>query len=150
VVRDRPGIRDLVELGRWFGDPRTEVSSQVANDADGNDARYVGDRARAWAQVAFNSVGLSIEQIGSVAYKRRNWMVNRRAQLEDTASWIAHWHAKWGIPIRRAEVSGGAVIRAGVATHKQLGAAGGGHSDPGPGYPFAYVLRLARSYAASG
>jgi len=146
VVRDQPGIKDLERLGAYFDDPRTQVSSHVANDADGNDARYVADGSKAWTQVAFNSVGLSIEQIGSVAYQRRNWMVNRRPQLDDTARWIAHWHRRWGIPIRRAEVSGGIVIRSGVATHKQLGRAGGNHSDPGPGYPFAYVLRLARSY----
>jgi N-acetylmuramoyl-L-alanine amidase-like protein len=148
VVRDEPGIKDLEQLGAYFDDPQTEVSSHVANDADGNDARYVRDRRKAWTEVAFNSVGLSIEQIGSTASKRRNWLVNRLPQLEDTARWIAYWHRKWGIPIRRAVVSGGTVVEPGVATHKQLGRAGGNHSDPGPNYPFAYVLRLARTYAA--
>jgi hypothetical protein len=148
VVRDEPGIKDLEQLGAYFDDPRTEVSSHVANDAEGNDARYVRDRRTAWTQVAFNSVGLSIEQIGSTAYKRRNWLVNRLPQLKDTARWIAYWHRKWGIPIRRAVVSGGTVLEPGVATHKQLGRLGGNHDDPGPNYPFAYVLRLARTYAA--
>lgn len=148
VVRDEPGIKDLEQLGAYFDDPQTEVSSHVANDADGNDARYVRDGRKAWTQVAFNSVGLSIEQIGSTAYQRRNWLVNRLPQLEDTARWIAYWHRKWGIPIRRAVVSGGTVLERGVATHRQLGRLGGNHDDPGPNYPFAYVLRLARTYAA--
>jgi hypothetical protein len=150
VVRDQPGTKDLARLGAYFDDPRTEVSSHVANDAEGNDARYVRDRRKAWTQVAFNPVSLSIEQIGSTAYRRRNWLVNRLPQLEDTARWIAHWHRKWGIPIRRAEVSGASVVEPGVATHRQLGRPGGDHSDPGPNYPFAYVLRLARSYASPG
>jgi N-acetyl-anhydromuramyl-L-alanine amidase AmpD len=150
VVRDLPGLRDLATLRAYFDDPRTQVSSHVANDADGNDARYVPDRRKAWTQVAFNSVGLSIEQIGSTAYRRRNWLVNRLPQLEDTARWIAHWHRRWGIPIRRAVVSGATVVEPGVATHKQLGRPGGNHSDPGPNYPFGYVLRLARSYASRG
>jgi len=123
IVRDRPGIEDLKRLGAWFDDPQTEASSHVANDAEGNDARYVRDSRKAWTQAAFNSVSLSIEQ-------------------------IAHWHRRWDIPIRRAEVSGSIVTRPGVATHDQLGSAGGGHHDPGKGYPVRYVLRLARSFAS--
>ena len=147
VFRDRPGIRDLRRLGRWFDNPRSAVSSHVANDADGNDARYVRDGRRAWTEVAFNPVSLSIEQIGSVDFSRATWM-RRQPQLKDTARWIAHWHRKWGIPIRPAQVSGTSVITPGVATHAQLGAAGGGHRDPGSDYPLTYVLGLARSLAA--
>ncbi len=146
VVRNRPGLKDLKRLGVWFDKPRTEVSSHVANDAEGNDARYVRDRRKAWTQVAFNSVSLSIEQIASTGFDRRKWMVKREPQLENTARWIAHWHRRWSIPIRRAEVSGNLVIRSGVATHEQLGQAGGGHHDPGPGYPFRHVLKLARAF----
>jgi hypothetical protein len=145
VFRDRPGIKDLVHLGNWFAKPRSQVSSHVANDAEGNDARYVSDGRSAWTEVAFNSVSLAIEQIGSVGFDRATWM-KRRPQLIDTARWIAHWHRRWGIPIQRATVDGSTVTAPGIATHAQLGRAGGGHSDPGPGYPLAYVLRLARSF----
>jgi hypothetical protein len=147
-VRDEPGIGDLKRLGAWFDDPQTEVSSHVANDAEGNDARYVRDRRKAWTVAAFNSVSLNIEQIGSAGFDRRTWMVKRQPQLENTARWIAHWHRRWDIPIRRAGVSGSTVTRSGVATHDQLGSAGGGHHDPGKGYPLRYVLRLARSDAS--
>jgi N-acetyl-anhydromuramyl-L-alanine amidase AmpD len=146
VVRNRPGRKDLEELGRWFDNPRSAVSSHVANDADGNDAQYVRDRRKAWTQVAFNSVSLSIEQIATTGFDRSKWMHRREPQLENTARWIAHWHRKWNIPIRKADVSGSVVIRSGVATHEQLGRAGGGHDDPGPGYPFGHVLKLARSF----
>jgi N-acetyl-anhydromuramyl-L-alanine amidase AmpD len=146
VVRNRPGRKDLEELGRWFDNPRSAVSSHVANDADGNDAQYVRDRRKAWTQVAFNSVSLSIEQIATTGFDRAKWMHKREPQLENTARWIAHWHRKWNIPIRKADVSGSVVVRSGVATHEQLGQAGGGHDDPGPGYPFGHVLKLARSF----
>jgi N-acetylmuramoyl-L-alanine amidase len=145
---DRPGLKDLKRLGAWFDNPRSAVSAHVANDAQGHDARYVRDRRKAWAVVAFNSASLSIEQIGTDEYSKRKWLKQREPQLENTAKWIAEWHRKWGIPIRGAEVSGSTVVRAGVATHAQLGAAGGGHDDPGPGYPFGHVLVLARSLAA--
>ena len=148
VVRNRPGLKDLKELGRWFDDPRSAVSSHVANDADGNDAQYVRDRRKAWTQVAFNSVGLSIEQIAKTDFTRRKWMHKRVPQLKNTARWIAHWHRKWNIPLRRAEVSGSVATRSGIATHEQLGRAGGGHRDPGPGYPFGHVLKLAKKFSS--
>jgi hypothetical protein len=145
---DRPGLRDLKRLGAWFDNPRSAVSSHVANDAQGHDARYVKDARKAWTEVAFNSVSLSIEQIGTDAYSRGKWLTQRAAQLENTARWIAHWHRRFDIPIARAEVSGSTVVRPGVATHAQLGSAGGGHDDPGPGYPLGHVLKRARALAA--
>ncbi len=145
---DKPGLKDLKRLGAWFDNPGSAVSSHVANDAQGHDARYVKDARKAWTEVAFNSVSLSIEQIGTDAYSRGKWLTQRAAQLKDTARWIAHWHRRWGIPIARAKVSGSTVVRPGVATHAQLGSAGGGHDDPGPGYPLGHVLKLARSLAA--
>ena len=148
VVRNRPGLKDLEQLGAWFDDPANAVSSHVANDADGNGARYVKDRRKAWTVAHFNSVTLNIEQIGSSAFDRDRWIEHRAPQLENTARWIAHWHRRWHIPIRRAEVSGASVVKSGVTTHAALGAAAGGHHDPGQGYPFVHVLRLARGYAA--
>jgi len=146
VVRDQPGLADLKRLGAWFDDPKSAVSSHVANDADGNDAQYVRDRRKAWTQVAFNSVSFSIEQIATTGFSRSKWLQERKPQLKNTAKWIAHWHRKWDIPIRTAEVSGSSVVRSGVTTHERLGQAGGGHTDPGPGYPFGHVLKLARSF----
>ena len=146
--RDKPGLKDLKRLGAWFANPDSAVSSHVANDEQGHDARYVKDGRKAWSEVAFNSVGLSIEQIGTDEYSRGTWLNQRAAQLQNTAEWIAHWHRRWGIPISRAKVSGSTVVRPGVTTHAALGSAGGGHDDPGPGYPFGHVLVLARSLAA--
>jgi N-acetyl-anhydromuramyl-L-alanine amidase AmpD len=145
---DRPGLRDLKRLGAWFDSPASEVSAHVANDEQGHDARYVKDGRKAWTEVAFNSVSLSIEQIGTDEYSRGKWLTQRAAQLKNTARWIAHWHRRWGIPIARAKVSGASVVRPGVATHAQLGSAGGGHEDPGPGYPLGHVLVRARALAA--
>ena len=144
----QPGLKDLKRLGAWFGNPDSAVSSHVANDEQGHDARYVSDGRKAWTEVAFNSVSLSIEQIGTDEYSRGTWLTQRSAQLQNTAEWIARWHRRWGIPISRAKVSGSTVVRPGVTTHAALGSAGGGHDDPGPGYPFGHVLVLARSLAA--
>lgn len=130
---------DLAGVAEWFANPASQVSAHVITDDDGRSARCVGDDAKAWACVDFNSPSLNIEQIGRAAqshWPRREWL--------ETARWIAQWSHEHHIPIRRAEVSGASVVRSGVTTHAALGAAGGGHHDPGPGYPLEEVLHEAR------
>jgi hypothetical protein len=129
---NRPGLADLQGLVRFFDNPAAQVSAHVANDAEGNDARIVPDDAKAWTQAAFNSVALSIEQIGLAA--QTTWP---RAQLANTARWIAHWSRRWDIPLVHSTTRG-------VCQHVDLGAAGGGHHDCGGAYPFELVLGLAR------
>ena len=119
----------------FFDNPRSQVSSHVANDAEGNDARIVPDEAKAFTQAAFNSIALSIEQIGFASQKQFP-----QAQLENTARWIAHWSRKWDIPIKQSTSHG-------VCQHRDLGRSGGGHVDCGPNYPFDKVLAMARSMA---
>lgn len=143
---NHPGITDLRGLGDLFDSPSSEASSTVANDGDGNDARFVRDEDKAWTQAADNSFCLSIEQIGFASTTREDWFHKYPHQLANTARWIAYWSEKWNIPIRRGAAPAGTLLRSGVASHKQLGILGGGHSDPGPGYPFRYVLLMARYF----
>lgn len=132
--------RDLIGLGNFFDVPSTDASSHVANDSDGQSARYVVDSQKAWTQAFFNPRCLSIEQVGFASRWWKMWRTKDRDQLRETARWIAHWSIKYDIPIRRS--LGGR--RSGVATHKSLGAAGGGHVDPGIGFPMLLCLRMAR------
>lgn len=140
------GVSDLESLGALFDTAGTEASSHVGNDSEGNDARFVPDEDKAWTEAADNSFGLSIEQIGFASTTREQWFKSCPKQLANTARWIAYWSQRYGIPIRRGAAPAGILVRSGVASHKQLGILGGGHSDPGPGYPFKYVLLLARYF----
>jgi N-acetyl-anhydromuramyl-L-alanine amidase AmpD len=136
-------VSDLSGVADWFANPVSQVSAHVIVDADGHSARCVLDIDKAWACVSYNSASLNIEQIGhaeQLHWKMREW--------QETARWIAQWSHEHDIPIRRAIVSGGRVIRSGVTTHKKLGAEGGGHVDPGPHYPLRKVLREARRVKA--
>lgn len=133
-----PGIRDLEGLGDFFDRPSAQASSHVANDAEGNDARFVPDGRKAWTCAGYNSVSLNIEQIGFAAQK--DWP---EAQLRNTAEWIVYWHKLYGIPIQRGRVANGQVIKPGVIMHSELGAIGGSHHDPGANYPIGHVLALA-------
>jgi N-acetyl-anhydromuramyl-L-alanine amidase AmpD len=135
------GDADLIGLGSWFASTGAAVSSHVATDADGHSARYVDDAAKAWHCAAYNSLSLGIEQVGRAA--QSSWAA---AQVDETARWIAYWSRKHGIPIQRGEVSGGRVVKPGIVTHADLGAAGGGHHDPGAAFPVAKVLTRARHF----
>lgn len=137
------GLADLVGLGRFFDVPSVEASSHVAVDDEGNSARYVRDSIKAWTQAFWNPVSLSIEMVGRAA--QTSWTDE---EIDEAARWLAYWSRKHGIPLQRAEVSGGRVTRAGVGTHLQLGAIGGGHHDPGPGFPVNKCIRRARRFRA--
>lgn len=136
--------QDLRSVAAWFNNPAAQASSHVIVDADGNSARCVTDDKKAWTCVNFNSVSLNIEQIGFASFGRLKWRARWR-EIRESARWIARWSRKYGIPIRKGEVSGSSVTRSGVTTHAALGQAGGGHVDPGP-YPLRRVLILARLY----
>lgn len=146
IIHDTEGTnipnsaRDLANLGDFFDRPTTQASSHVATDADGFSARYVMDDRKAWHCAFYNSVSLGIEQIGFAAQPR--WP---QAQLEETARWVALWSERHGIPIRKGRVTiDGRVTRSGVMRHSELGNLGGGHHDPGPNYPMADMLAIAR------
>jgi peptidoglycan hydrolase-like protein with peptidoglycan-binding domain len=130
---NRPGLSDLRGLVSFFNSASSQVSSHVANDGEGNDARIVPDDRKAFTQAAFNSIALSIEQIGFASQTEFP-----EAQLRNTARWIAHWSRRFGIPIQHSTIRG-------VCQHKDLGARGGGHHDCGPDYPLGRVLAMARS-----
>lgn len=140
VIHDTEG-GSLASVGSEFASSSSQVSAHVCTDAKGESARYVRDEDKAWQCVAYNSAALGIEQIGFAAQK--DWPA---AQVDETARWVARWSVKHGIPIRRAIVLNGRVLRSGVITHEQLGIAGGGHHDPGPAYPMGTLKKRARVF----
>lgn len=141
---DHKGIVDLSGLGSFFDQSSVQASSHVANDKEGNDARFVRDGDKAWTCSEDNPFTLNIEQIAFARTARHDWYEDRWRQLDNTARWIAYWSEKYDIPIRRGVAPAGILLRKGVASHKQLGISGGGHWDPGPGFPMKYVLLRAR------
>ena len=140
---NRPGPSDLESIANWFSRPEAQSSSHVCTDADGNSARFVPDRLKAWHCAGYNSASLGVEQIGYAAAGWLKWRQND-FELWETARWIAEWSIRHDIPIRRGIVANGSVIRSGVVKHSQLGAIGGNHGDPGR-YPLTLVLHRARA-----
>lgn len=148
VSHNRPGVGDVSGMVDFMNVRSNAVSAHVVNDHEGFDARLVPDHRKAWTQAAYNAPALAIEQIHfDHTTDRDEWMKVAPKQLANTSRWIAYWSIEHGIPIRRAWTPGnGIVARSGVASHKQLGVSGGGHVDPGTGYPMPYVLWGARYF----
>jgi N-acetyl-anhydromuramyl-L-alanine amidase AmpD len=140
------GSKDLRGVGNWFDNSNSQASAHVCTDAEGQSARYVFDDDKAWACAYYNAPSLSIEQIGFA--NQTHWP---HAQIEETARWIALWSHRHDIPIRKGVVSrDGRVIKRGVIRHSDLGNLGGGHHDPGPHFPLANCLVIARKIARRG
>lgn len=143
---DNPdGDADLKGLGALFHSE--EASAHYGVNVRGRIARYVPDEAKAWAVCNFNSVTLSLEQIGFAAFSKADWF-RRHDQLHGAAEFLAYGHIHYGVPLEPGKVSGSAIVRAGVFQHKDLGISGSGHVDCGSGYPQGYVTLLAKFFIA--
>lgn len=136
---------DLVTLGSIFDGE--EASAHLGVNVDGKFGRYVEDSQKAWAVCEFNSVTLSLEQIGFAHFTRDEWF-KRPAQLHGAAEFLAYGHTHYGVPLEKGECSGSAITKAGVFQHKDFGIMGSGHVDCGPGYPEGYVIELAQFFIA--
>lgn len=143
---NKKGLDDVKGISSYFDNPSVQASSTIVTDGEGNTARLMPDSAKPWTQASYNSVSLSIENIGYASTTRNEWFKLYHNQLKANAYQFAYWSHLHKIPLRRAVTLFGGVQRTGIASHKQLGSYGGGHSDPGRGYPFKYVIWLARYY----
>lgn len=152
---DYPGsTKDISSIWNWFDNPVSEASSHDILDGDGRDWRVVLQKDKAWTIGAANSFTLNYELVGFAAYDLRAWNKNMR-MLKKLAQRIAYDATKYGIPIQRGKVAnvGGACVctKQGVITHNDVTKAGfGTHTDPGPAFPMAAVLRMAKWYKRHG
>ena len=140
VSHNLRGLGDLRAIGRYFENPAVQASSHVCTDNEGNSARYVRDHDKAWQCAGYNRMSLGIEQILPATGAEVT-----RDLLRETARWVARWSKIYGIPIRKGLCRDGRVLRTGVVRHSELGAYGGGHTDPGR-YDMRAMLGLARWY----
>lgn len=130
---EMPGGADFLQnLATTLNEQRLSV--QIGVNTDGTCARYFSDLEIAYDVTNYNDQAVGIEQAGYAA--KNSWP---SALTKTTAKWIAYWASKYNIPITHSTTHG-------VCTHKDLGAAGGGHVDPGPYYPFTQVLEEASEH----
>lgn len=148
VVHTAEGSTSIESLGAYFANPNTGASSHTGIDDKVNTVgEYVPPGYKAWTQANANPYCIATELCAFASWSAAEWNAHPQ-MLANCAAWIAEECARFGIPVRRlsaAEAQGGV---AGVCGHNELGAAGGGHWDPGPSFPWDAVLGGAPAPAA--
>jgi N-acetylmuramoyl-L-alanine amidase len=153
VLHTAEGSRNFRDLGAFFASRSSGVSSHVGiDDEKGTIGEYVKRPNKAWTQGNFNSQAVSVEMCAApinsqypcgARWSADEW--NRHpGMLQNVADWIREESEHFGIPITRLSASQAQGSGHGVCGHVDLGQAGGGHSDPGPNFPWDHVLDLAR------
>lgn len=105
----------------WFFDPRSQVSTHLAVREDGLEATQLvafGDKA--WHACDFNTVAIGVEMAG---FEARGFGDN---EWKAEATIVAYLCKRFGIPPLWSEKG----ATPGFCRHFDLGAAGGGHTDP--------------------
>jgi N-acetyl-anhydromuramyl-L-alanine amidase AmpD len=144
VVHDTEGAniphssRDLFGLFNFFDRQSTQASAHAGCDNDGNSIRMVNDDRKAWSCVHFNPITLNLE----IVHKQGEPYTD--ACYNEAARWLALWSRRFNIPLVKGTL--GKSPRKGVVTHRDLGALGGGHSDPIPPFDMTRLKGRAKHY----
>jgi hypothetical protein len=78
-------------------------------------------------------LGRALDRAGGLLFHvQRDWIVRYHLGLRTVARQLAHWSISHHIPLVHSAVRG-------ICQHSNLGTAGCGHYDCGPGYPERYV-----------
>ena len=148
VVHTAEGALTYQALGNFFASPSSGVSSHTGiDDTPGRIGEYVKPGNKAWTQANANPYCIATELCAFAGWTKSDWS-KHPVMLENCARWIAEEAKRYGIPIVRLTASQAQSGQAGVCGHNELGAAGGGHWDPGPSFPWDDVIAMAKGGAA--
>lgn len=154
VVHTAEGARSFRDLGAFFGNSSSQVSSHTGIDNErGTIGEYVKRPNKAWTQASYNSMAVSTELCGAPFDTSQpcgaNWSAaewnKHDAMLANVADWIREECEYYGLPITKLSASQAQGSGRGVCGHVDLGPAGGGHYDPGPNFPWSRVMEMART-----
>lgn len=147
VSRNVAGTADGNALCGFFRNVKASPTWTVDND--GNSWENVPLTRVPWTQAWYNRASCSIEFVGSTGRPGEGAAEWTPAQLAEGARLMAGCFRVAGIkPERGAVTPAGAIVKAGVVTHQELGIKGGGHTDPGPAFDMTEFMRLLRAQLA--
>ena len=125
----------------WFAQQRSQVSAHIVLRDDGAEAtQMVAFANKAWHACSFNPISIGIELAG---YAAKGFDAPEWQSAAAIVAWLLHRHS---LPATWAR--GG--IGAGFCSHHDLGASGGGHTDPcevGAPVWLAFIDLVAKAYA---
>lgn len=147
VIHTAEGATTSAELGAYFANPATQVSSHVGID-DTSTIQYVDYSNEAWTILSANPISDNAELCGFAAWTREQWLGQHMPMLTATAAWIAQRCTARGIPIVKLTPAQVAAGQAGVIGHVDwtIGMHDGTHQDPGDGFPWDIVIGLAQQH----
>ena len=143
VLHTAEGALTYQSLGSFFSNPASGVSSHVGiDDTPGTVGEYVQRSGKAWTQGNANPYSVAAELCAFAAWTSE-WD-DHSQMLANTAQWIAEEARYFGVPLVRLSASQAQDgYSKGVCQHVDLGSAGGGHWDCGPGFPMDRVMAMA-------
>ena len=144
VLHTAEGALTYQSLGNYFKSSSSGVSSHVGIDDTPNTCgEYVQRPGKAWTQGNANPYSVSVELCAFAKWTPTDWSKHPQ-MLANCAQWIAEEAAYFKIPIVRLTASQAQSGGKGVCQHVDLGSAGGGHWDCGPGFPMDQVITMAK------
>lgn len=133
----------------WFADKASKVSAHIVVD-NGADPRYpdgviecVKPGDTAWHAANANAGGYGIEIVGKAAQKGADWSdPYSLSAIRNACRWIRSNPSIQGIPSRWLTDTQLRNGERGHTVHSQCSRVLGGtnHTDPGPGFPYAFVM----------
>lgn len=151
AVHTAEGARTARSLAAYFYRPDIMASSHDA--IDGHETIHMVPYHRAaWTLRSGNPISDNVELCGFAGWNRGQWLStgvvdgvgNPRAMLHRLAAWIRARAAARNIPLRKLSITQVAAGKWGVIGHHDWTIAknDGTHWDPGPGFPWDYVMSL--------
>jgi N-acetyl-anhydromuramyl-L-alanine amidase AmpD len=142
IIHTAEGAKTIESLGSFFSQSSAEVSSHTgADDQPGIVGEYVKPDKKAWTSANYNSASMNIELCGFAAWSRDEWVNRHDTMLTNTARWIQEEAGRYGIPLVRLSAGDAQGSGRGICGHGDLGSGGGGHTDPGPGFPWDVLMK---------
>lgn len=151
AVHTAEGARTARSLAAYFSRPDIAASSHDAIDSR-ETLHMVAYHRASWTLRSGNPISDNVELCGFARWTRAQWLStgvvdgcgNPRAMLYRLAAWITVRARARNIPTRKLTVAQVARNQWGVIAHNDwtLAKNDGTHWDPGPGFPWDYVMTL--------
>jgi len=135
---DRPGTTDVKGVNAYLRNKGYGIHYVV--DGEGNVLRGAYHKNLVYHARGANATHIGIEMVGFARWTTKDWLwmgTTKRRQLQEVAELIAYICDQENIDIRFA-------LDNGVSLHSQWPL--GGHTDPGKGFPWRYVLKQAQAH----
>lgn len=152
VLHISAGARTNASLANFICNSANKVSYHISvdNEVPNTCYEYVRLPETSWSVASYNSVsvnGCFCEPGEAVNWSRQQWL-NRNNAFNSMAQWVKEQAARSNIPLVALTPAQAQGSGRGVCQHRDLGVAGGNHSDCGVNFPMDELLKRARGDTA--